>query len=305
MPEHCTKETCPISDTIYGYAPQLAADTAFLVIFAVSMVIHGIQGYRYKTWTFLIAMTIGNLCEAIGYGGRIMLHSDPFSDSGFKLQICLLTIAPAFFAAGIYLTLKHLVLTFGPAFSRLRPSRYTHTFISCDVVSIILQGVGGILASIASQPGPLMTSGNDTMMAGLSFQVFTLLVFGLLTAEYFTRVRTHRGELNPATEPLRASTRFRCFLVAVLVAYTAVLLRCVYRIAEMSKGWGSTIMRDEDLFLGLDSGMCALATVLLNAFHPGLCFGYSMSKTGEVEKLGSADSERGPVVAGENEEEAA
>lgn len=37
-----------------------------------------------------------------------MLHNDPFSDSGFKLQIVLLTLAPAFFAAGIYLQLKHL-----------------------------------------------------------------------------------------------------------------------------------------------------------------------------------------------------
>ncbi|KAF2489289.1 sphingoid long-chain base transporter RSB1 [Lophium mytilinum] len=273
MPQQCTKETCPISATIYGYAPQLAADTAFLVIFALSMIVHGIQGYRYKTWSFLVAMTVGNLCETIGYGGRLMLHSNPWSDSGFKLQIVLLTIAPAFFAAGIYLTLKHLVLTFGPAFSRLRPSRYTHTFISCDIVSIILQGVGGILASIASTPGPLMTSGNNTMMAGLSFQVFTLLVFGALTAEYFTRVRSHRGELNAATAPLRKSVRFRCFLGAVGLAYLAVLLRCVYRIAEMSKGWASPIMRDEDLFLGLDSGMCALATLLLNAFHPGLCFG--------------------------------
>jgi hypothetical protein len=43
-----------------------------------------------------------------------MLHNDPFSDSGFKLQIVLLTFAPAFFAAGIYLQLKHLyvVLSF-------------------------------------------------------------------------------------------------------------------------------------------------------------------------------------------------
>lgn len=43
-----------------------------------------------------------------GYGGRLMLHNDPFSDSGFKLQIVLLTFAPAFLAAGIYLNLKHL-----------------------------------------------------------------------------------------------------------------------------------------------------------------------------------------------------
>lgn len=107
-PYLCNKDICPATESIIGYAPDKAANLAFLVIFAVSGVIHGVQGVWFKTWSFGVCMFIGGVCEAIGYAGRFMLSDDPFNDSGFKLQAVLLTFAPAFYAAGIYFMLKHL-----------------------------------------------------------------------------------------------------------------------------------------------------------------------------------------------------
>lgn len=118
----CTKDTCPTSASIYGYAPSLVASVIFLALFVVSTIAHLGQGWRYRTWSFLTVMVIGCACEAAGYGGRIMLHNDPFSDPGFKLQIVLLTFAPAFLAAGIYFNLKHIVIVFGAEISRIRPA---------------------------------------------------------------------------------------------------------------------------------------------------------------------------------------
>ncbi|EON66041.1 hypothetical protein W97_05284 [Coniosporium apollinis CBS 100218] len=250
---NCTKDTCPASESIYGYAPSLGANAAFIAIFSVSAVIFTIQGVRTKTRSFSIAMVLGCFCEALGHGGRIMLHYDPFSEVGFKLQICLLTFAPAFLAAGVYLCLKHLVITFGAHISRIKPAWYTYIFISCDVLSLALQGAGGGLASAATGPGSLMNTGNNLMMAGLSFQVFTLLAFATLVTEYFVRVWRHRYELNPRTEELRRSRKFRWFLGALVTAYVAILFRCIYRIAEMAGGWGNPIMRDETTFIVLDS----------------------------------------------------
>jgi hypothetical protein len=183
-----------------------------------------------------------------------MLHNNPFSDPGFKLQIVLLTLAPAFLSAGIYFTLKHLVITFGESFSRLRPKWYTWIFISCDIFSILLQGAGGGIASAATNTQKsLLDAGNDLMIAGLAFQVFTLCLFGLLAGEYFFRVWKHKNELNPATFELRRTLRFRLFLGALALAYVAILMRCVYRVAEMAGGWGNSIMQDEAMFTGLDS----------------------------------------------------
>jgi hypothetical protein len=91
------------------------------------------------------------------------------------------------------------------------------------------------------------------MIAGLAFQVFTLVLFGVLAAEYFIRVWKHKNELNPATYDLRRTMRFRLFMGALALAYISILIRCVYRVAEMAGGWGNPIMQDEALFTGLDS----------------------------------------------------
>lgn len=130
---------------------------------------------------------------------------------------------------------------------------YTYIFISCDIFSIVLQGTGGGLASAASKPGSLMDAGNDLMMAGLAFQVFTLLIFAALATEYFVRAWKNRGDLNPVTYELRHTRRFRYFIVALMVSYFAILIRCIYRIAEMAGGWGNPIMQNQTAFIVLDS----------------------------------------------------
>ncbi len=145
------------------------------------------------------------------------------------------------------------VITFGAHISRIRPAWYTYIFITCDCISLALQGAGGGLASAASGPGSLMDTGNSLMMAGLSFQVITLVAFAVLVAEYFSRVWKQRNELNPRTVELRNSKKFKWFIGALLTAYFAILFRCIYRVAEMSGGWGSPIMRDETTFIVLDS----------------------------------------------------
>lgn len=253
-PYDCTKDTCPASESIIGYAPSLWSGVLFAVLFSVSTIVHAYQGWRYKTWSFLVAMVLGCALEAVGYGGRIMLSNDAFSDPGFKLQVVLLTFAPAFLAGGIYFTLKHIVLTFGEDISRIPPNWYTYIFISCDLLSIVMQGAGGGIASGASDgDNTLLKAGDNTMIAGLAFQVFTLIVFGILVSEYAWRVHKNSDRLNPTTVELRSSRKFRWFLVALAVAYFAILIRCIYRVAEMAGGWGSSIMRVESAFIVLDS----------------------------------------------------
>ncbi|KAF2430915.1 RTA1 like protein, partial [Tothia fuscella] len=266
---------CTVENSIYGYKPSIGWNSFFLAVFLVSSLIHAFQGWKYKTWSFLVAMVIGGLSEAVGQGGRIMLHKNVYDDAGFKLQIVLLTLAPAFLCAGIYLTLKHLVISFGASFSRLPPKWYTWIFISCDIFSIVLQGAGGGLASAADDNDTtLLNAGNNLMIAGLAWQVFTLVLFGALSAEYVYQIRRHVHELNPQTHDMRQSKRFKFFVGAVALAYIAILMRCVYRVAEMAGGWGNEIMQDEAMMLGLDSFMIAIAMVALNLFHPGLCFDF-------------------------------
>ncbi len=105
----CTLETCPISESIYEYRPSLAANATLLALFAVSMIIHAAQGWRWRAHrTFGIVMVIGCIGEVAGYAGRILSWENPFGQTGFLMQICSLTIAPAFFAAAIYLCISKM-----------------------------------------------------------------------------------------------------------------------------------------------------------------------------------------------------
>lgn len=84
---NCTLDICPVVLSVYQYRPSVPANAVFIALFGISMVVHLVQAFLWKTWTFGILMAIGCLTEILGYAGRIILYNDPFSFSGFLLQI--------------------------------------------------------------------------------------------------------------------------------------------------------------------------------------------------------------------------
>ncbi|KAI9828621.1 MAG: hypothetical protein M1832_001724 [Thelocarpon impressellum] len=269
-PVECTKETCDLKESIYGYYPNLGANVFFLVCFAILAIVQLAQGLRWKTWSYTVAMFFGAAGCAIGYGGRVMLNKDAFDPVGFNVQICCLIISPAFISAAVYLNLKHLVIVFGSEFSRLKPHLYTWIFILCDLLSLVLQGAGGGTASTADTDAQAKV-GNNLMMAGIVFQVFTLLVFGAISGEFFWRAFKGKTHLNPAKAALRNTLNFKLYIGALTVAFVTLLARCVYRIAEMAGGWRNPIMQSEIDFIILEGVMVLIATFVLTALHPGYC----------------------------------
>ena len=263
---------CPVSATIYGYYPSLPANAFFCAFFGLTLLANLILGTRSKTWTFMIALALGSLTECIGYVGRILLHSNPWSSTGFEIQICCLIMAPAFISAAIYLTLKHLTLTFGPHLNRFPARYYTWAFISADILSLILQGSGGGIAATANPGSNMLNVGTDMMLTGIVLQVVTLLVFGGLALDFYLRLRKDTRPLTTYASTLSHKPSFKLFLCALALSYITVFTRCVYRIAEMAGGWSNPIMQSEGDFIALDSVMVMLATAALTVAHPGYCF---------------------------------
>ncbi len=85
--ENCTLALCPVEASLYEYRPSLAASASFIALFGIALIIQIIQGVKYRTWPFMIAMLWGCVCEMIGYGGRIIMWQNPFSFPGFMVQI--------------------------------------------------------------------------------------------------------------------------------------------------------------------------------------------------------------------------
>jgi hypothetical protein len=85
--ENCTLALCPVQASLYEYQPSLAANAIFIALFGITLIIHLIQGIKWRTWFFTTAIFWGCACEMIGYGGRIIMWQNPFSFTGFITQI--------------------------------------------------------------------------------------------------------------------------------------------------------------------------------------------------------------------------
>lgn len=205
------------------------------------------------------------------------------------VQICCLIISPAFIAAGIYITLKHLVINFGESWSRLRPSLYTYIFICGDLISLALQGAGGGLASSGDPGSTTQDVGTDLMVAGVIFQVVVLVFFGYFLVEYAVRTHRRRDQLSAESMHLFYSTPFRCFMFAIGAAYMGIFVRCVYRIPELTGGWRSELMRNEAEFIVLEGVMIVISVGVLTVFHPGYCFPALANTIGKNKKAKSLD----------------
>lgn len=285
---------CPVEETIYGYYPNLGASVFFTVFFGIFAIINIFLGVRYRAWTFLIAMSVGCGGEALGYVGRILLEDNPWSEVAFNIQICCLIISPAFIAAGIYLTLKHLVICFGEEHSYIKGRYYTWIFISCDLLSLTLQGAGGGIAASAETDSN-QSVGNDLMMAGICFQVITLVAFAAMAGLYYFRLSRSTTPLSTSAQNVKNSTLFKLFVGGFLFAFLTMFIRCVYRIAEMAGGWQNPIMQNELDFIILDSVMIAISVLAMTVFHPGYCFPQMVlqavkSKNSDVEQKRSSET---------------
>jgi hypothetical protein len=135
------------------------------------------------------------------------------------------------------------------------------------------------------------------MLAGLSFQVFSLLLFTAACVELGLRIycsaRTpghpYSSNASPPFPPrsgspssitsgaplhtsLPKTTLFRSFLVGLSVATLTIFIRCCFRVAELSKGFDGSLANNEVLFMVLEATMVIIACIALTVYHPGICF---------------------------------
>jgi hypothetical protein len=117
----------------------------------------------------------------------------------------------------------------------------------------MLQAVGGGLAGSAGSNAGLRNKGTDLTIAGIVWQVATLIAFAGLVLDYFIRTRKDWDKVDEDAKNLLRKKKFRGFVFGAAVAFLAVFLRCIYRIAEMMGGWANQIMRDEAGFMVMEA----------------------------------------------------
>ena len=164
--------------------------------------------------------------------------------------------APCFFSAAIYYILGQMITQYGRRYSLISARMYLAIFVSFDIISIVIQAIGGASASKAGSADPPgnTTPGTHIMMAGIIIQLVSMSAFGLLWLIFLWRARA-----VPISRVLLVVTTFSAF---------CIIVRNFYRAIELSQGWKGYLITHEVYFAVLDGALMALSVGIFNIFFP-------------------------------------
>lgn len=214
---------------IYGYEPSLPAAIIFLILFSTATILHVLLTILTRRWTGIVVV-LGGITEIIGWAGRATSSNDISSLVGYLSQEVCLIIGPTFFSATLYLYLKQAIdhatppknqkssRLSGRGYSRLSGRGYVIVFVLCDIIALVLQGVGGGRAALLLEAGSNSTSGTNIMVGGIAFQLLSMICFSILALDFYCSVRKYRPEI--------LSHHFNRFLLGIAIASVCILVRC-------------------------------------------------------------------------------
>ncbi|KAJ7607931.1 RTA1 like protein-domain-containing protein [Roridomyces roridus] len=99
------------------------------------------------------------------------------------MQISSIIIAPTPLLAANFIIFARIIQRLGTEYSRLTPWRYTIVFLPCDITALVIQGVGGGLASSADDLAG-SNRGANVMLGDIAFQFAVIIVFSILGADF-------------------------------------------------------------------------------------------------------------------------
>ncbi|KAG8946588.1 hypothetical protein FRC04_011566 [Tulasnella sp. 424] len=226
------------------------------------------------------------LAEVIGWGGRYWSSQDYVKLDAFLMQICCTILAPSFLAAGLFFILGVIINRLGPQYATFSPKVFSSVFISCDLIALVVQAVGGAGASISFKTGGDPNKGAKIMVGGIIFQIFAITLYVITALEFFIRYHfdkpvVRRNQVPQDTEkqapraprpPVSRNIKFMSF--GLIFSTVLLYIRSIYRTIELLDGWTGPIIHNQALFDWMDAFPIVLALFALNILNPGrLLFG--------------------------------
>ncbi|KAH9917421.1 RTA1-domain-containing protein [Fomitopsis serialis] len=262
--------------TPYGYTPTAWVGILMLVLFTLTTIIHFIQALRYRMWFLLWTVVVAGILECVGWAGRLWSAYNVLASKAYTMQIICTIIGPTPLIAANFVILGHIIRRLGQQYSRLSARWYTIIFVSCDVIALVVQALGGAAAASAVNNNHSPSGGSDIMLAGIIFQTAAITLYILCAVEFFLRYFYDKplgGRENVKTGYLFEG-KLRQMVIALIFSSLFFYVRTWYRCIELGDGWQGRIIRTERYFVIMDALMIVLAMWTLNIFHPGRLLGY-------------------------------
>ncbi|KAJ6104131.1 RTA-like protein [Penicillium sp. IBT 18751x] len=252
----------------YQYYPSMGAAVLFIILFAIITLLHTYHLFRTRTW-FFIPLVLGGYFETVGYIGRAMSaqQSPNWTTGPYIIQSTLLLIAPALFAASIYMELgRIIVLVKGERFALVRVNWMTKIFVGGDVLSFLMQASGaGIMVSGSSDSGNSKPSntGQNVIVGGLIVQILFFGFFLISALVFQSRLISH-----PSAGIAADHTPWRKHIYALHTSSILVLVRSVVRVVEYAQGTDGTLMSNEVFIYVFDGLLMFVLMAIFIVIHP-------------------------------------
>ncbi|KAH7330413.1 RTA-like protein [Rhexocercosporidium sp. MPI-PUGE-AT-0058] len=262
----------------YHYDPTMVGAIIFIILFFTTTTLHSYQLLRTRIW-FMIPFIVGGLFESIGYIGRAISHtqSPDWTLGPYLIQTLLLLVAPALFAASIYMELGRIVLLVdGESRVLIKKKWLTKIFVCGDILSFFLQGAGGGIQS--SGTASALKTGTHIIIGGLVVQIMFFACF-IIVAIHFHRAM--------ATDPMQRSQSampWRKHLITLYLVSVLIMIRSVFRVVEYVQGFSGYLLSHEAYLYIFDAVLMFAVMAILNLVHPSEVAAYMNG--GNVAKMG-------------------
>ncbi|KAM7195855.1 RTA1 like domain containing protein [Rhypophila sp. PSN 637] len=246
---------------LYRYTPSLPLAAVSLACFSIITIWHGTRLFQKRAF-YLTPFVIGGVFQSIGYAGRIWSHYDLNSLPAFIIQSLLILLAPALFAASIYMILGRLIHTLRADSYSLVPLKWlTKVFVTGDVISFLTQSMGGGIQAAGSLE--LYDIGEKVIIAGLFVQI---VVFGFFVV---TSVVFHRRIVaRPTQQAVEGVVPWRKYLWILYAVSVLIMVRSIFRVVEYVQGNAGYLIRREYFLYIFDAVLMFLVMVVMLFMEP-------------------------------------
>jgi len=218
-------------------------------------------------------------------------HQSPNWTLGpYVMQSTLLLIAPALFAASIYMELgRIIILVHAEQYSLVRVKWLTKIFVTGDVLSFLMQASGkdvfSILylldtycyswiktrltpfintgAGLMVKDASTMGTGRNVIIAGLFVQIVFFCFFLCSALVFQSRILKY-----PTSQSEAPYIPWRKHMYALHASSLLILIRSVFRVIEYIEGQDGFLMHNEVFLYMFDALLMFLVMVVFIVIHP-------------------------------------
>lgn len=247
-----------IVQIVYDYDPNRVAAAVAGSLYLLCSVCLFARAVSNRAW-WALCLPLGSMNMAMGFFIRIVLPNNPDSSMLFLSQQLLILLSPAAFLAFNYLLYGQFVADcLDPSYSRIPPRKAATWFVISNLVSSLIQTVGGGLQTSKSVSTDKL--GVNMVLAGLAIQTIPFALFIFLCLHVYKHIRAHGISLSSET--------WGPIVPALLFSSATIMLRCIYRIIEYIQGSGGYLMTHELWLYLLDALPLFIGIIVYIPFWP-------------------------------------